>query len=378
MLRDAEYETATEAEIEQNKGQNPDEWSAQWGRLSPESEIRMWDFFGLRPYILKYAPRSGKIIEAGCGLGRYVFYLEKLGLDVEGVDFDGEVIGRLNDWKRQNGFSSNFRTGNVLEMPYEDDSLAGYISLGVIEHFIEGPGQALKEAYRILRPGGVAIITTPSVSFSISYIRLMKRLKSLVKKMLRMPKQEEEFFQYWFRPAKLRRFVENAGFDIALNLGADLMYSLYELGFRPRSENRLTSLVSNLESTKCAQTGAQSLVVALKKADLMHCFLCGELNVTAQEMKTSVPICGKCLEREESGNFSKAERMPFLRDFQINPPVSANHLICDFCEASYKEHPIFENFGFSKNACEGCLENPRVHFDLIENHVQPIWRSRHI
>jgi len=32
-----------------------------------------------RPYILKYMPKNGKIIEAGCGLGRFVIHLMEIG-----------------------------------------------------------------------------------------------------------------------------------------------------------------------------------------------------------------------------------------------------------------------------------------------------------
>ncbi len=61
----------------------------------------MWYFYGIRPWILKYARRSGKLVEAGCGLGRYVFLLNKLGINIEGLDFSEEIIQKLENWKQK-------------------------------------------------------------------------------------------------------------------------------------------------------------------------------------------------------------------------------------------------------------------------------------
>ncbi len=126
----------------------------------------MWDYYGLRPWILKYTPRYGKVCEAGCGLGRYNFYLNHFGIDIVGLDFEKKTIDYLNKWKFKKGFGEvSFIEGDVTHLPFEDNSLSGYISLGVVEHFIEGPQKPIREAYRALRAGGIAIITTPAPSF---------------------------------------------------------------------------------------------------------------------------------------------------------------------------------------------------------------------
>lgn len=52
--------------------------------------------------------------------------------------------------------------GDVLNLPYEDNLLCGYLSFGVVEHFSDGTQKPIAEAYRTLRAGGVAIITTPN------------------------------------------------------------------------------------------------------------------------------------------------------------------------------------------------------------------------
>lgn len=119
------------------------------------------------PYILRYMPRQGRVIEAGCGLGRFVAYLCEMGYEVEGIEINPETVHVVN--RRQP--SLQIREGDVASMPYPDNSVAGVISLGVVEHFIDGPELPLREIQRILRPGAYAVLTVPS----LNHIRRLKR-----------------------------------------------------------------------------------------------------------------------------------------------------------------------------------------------------------
>ena len=109
-------------------------------------------------------PQYGSVLEAGCGLGRYGFYLTELGLKTMGLDFSENVIEEIKLFKKENSLNAKFCQGNVKWLPFKDNILSGYISLGVIDHFIEWPQKALKEAYRILRQRRLAIIFAPSFS----------------------------------------------------------------------------------------------------------------------------------------------------------------------------------------------------------------------
>ena len=112
---------------------------------------------------LKYAPSHGKFLEAGCGVGQYVLYFKKLGFDIRGIDISKETIGKSSKDALELGFGSDlFEMGDLRKLPYESNSLSYYLSMGVVEHFKEGPMDALTEAYRVLKPGGVAYIATPT------------------------------------------------------------------------------------------------------------------------------------------------------------------------------------------------------------------------
>ncbi len=363
-------------------GQDEIVWSNEWEKLTPESEIQMWDFFGLRQWISKFIPRYGKTIEAGCGLGRYVFYFSRMGIDIDGIDFSLRTIEYLNRWKMENGFDVIFKNENIVNLGYDDDSLSGYISLGVIEHFIEGPEKVLNEAYRVLRPGGIAIISTPSISFYIFYQKLKKLIKNTAKTILIQKKSEEPFFQYWYRPRKLKKFIESTGFKVSIYRSADLFYAFCELGnysLKYINENSFGYRFANKNETSFLRfLGAQSITISVKVADKMFCFLCGEYSAKETSLRYfDVPICTTCADKKISDYYRKNKIAKYCTSYIMNPPIkSICKSICDFCHKEYTTDKIFEDYGFCKNVCNDCLKIPINNIILTNDYVKPIWRKR--
>jgi len=119
------------------------------------------------PYMLRYLEKRGPILEAGCGLGRFVIFLEQQGFeDVSGIDTSPKAVGIV----KRIAPNVNVLCGDVSSLPFEDSSIRGIVSLGVVEHFEEGPHTALQEFRRVMMPGATAIITVP-------YLNLVRRFK---------------------------------------------------------------------------------------------------------------------------------------------------------------------------------------------------------
>lgn len=366
-----------------NTGQDKKVWTESWEKYSVESLIQKWDYWGLRQWILKYTPRFGKSLEAGCGLGRNNFYLESLGIDIDGLDFAGETISNLNLWKEKTGYYSNFIQGDITKLPYPDSSLSGYLSFGVIEHFIEGPHEALTEAYRVLRPGGIAIISTPGVSFNIFYFKLKNQLKRIIKKILFIESPPSPFFQYWYNIHKLKKFVEKAGFYVSRYSSADLMYAFCEAGgFTDKwvkkgsfgywfSQQNETSILKFL--------GAQSITISVKLAPVMHCFCCGEISANPESLHMyDVPVCKVCSDNRNDlvGLYVKKRKVSFAQPYIINPPIlKPKEKRCGFCDKDYTTDLLFEDFGFNRTVCKSCLKKPEVNILLSNLNVKPVWRD---
>ncbi len=370
----------------ENKGQNTEEWSKFWDGKTPEYEIQMWDYYGLRSWILKYTSRFGKVCEAGCGLGRYVFYLNKLGIDIEGLDFEQRMIDLLNEWKRKNDYEQvSFIHGDVTKLPYYSDSISCYISLGVVEHFIDGPHVALKEAYRVLRPGGIAIITTPSVSWHVFYRKYIKnRVKNIIKTIIDREISKPAFFQYWYSPQKLKKFVEESNLYVSRAQGADLLYSFIEAQkykIDHWHEKSLPIIMSNkYEGSLLSNLGAQSITISIKLEEIMYCFLCGELNAKKTSLVNyDVPICDVCVlhKYELAGYYRKGEKVKYHAPYKVFPPIKPHiEKTCEICGEKFISDKIFEDLGFTKNICPEDIQKPANNIKLANTSIQPIIRRR--
>ncbi len=365
-----------------NLGQKPETWDDFWKGISPLSEIQMWDYYGGRQWITKYVPRNGKTIEGGCGTGRYIFYLSRMGIDIEGLDFSDEVLVKLKETAANFGTSVVLTKGDVTALPYPDNALSGYISLGVMEHFIEGPHKAIAEAYRVLRPGGIAIITTPNKSFFIRYRNFKKQLKNAAKYLLGIKQKPETFFQYEYSPKQLKKFLELQKFYVSRVHGCDLLYPFVEIGNFSGNNIQKGSFAywfaNCFENTPLQYYGAQSITVSVKIAPVMHCFLSGKPNAYPQSLeKYDVPISEEMQKSPLAALYLKNRRVKYAEKYIINPPyLNPQKQICNYTGEKYVTDPLFENFGFNVPVSPTAIKDINVNIDLCCNHIKPLWRKR--
>lgn len=117
----------------------------------------------LKPYVVSKEWIRGDLLEVGCGEGRGIPWMLPHIASYSAIDKISEAIEVLKG-KYPVG---KFVAGNLPPLPYEDNSFNAVISFQVIEH-IEDDAFFLKEIHRVLRPGGVALVTTPNRPMSLS------------------------------------------------------------------------------------------------------------------------------------------------------------------------------------------------------------------
>lgn len=367
-----------------NLGQKSTVWDDWWGGITPLSEIRMWDYYGGRQWISKYTPRYGKSIEAGCGVGRYVFLFKRFGIDIEGVDFSDTVIERLEQVKIEIEPSAVFIKGDVTKLPYSDNILSGYLSFGVVEHFIDGPQKPIQEAFRVLRPGGIAIISTPNISFLIAYRNAMRKMKDMVKKIIGKKIIQPPFFQYEYSAKTLKKYMIDAGFHVSKAESFDLLYSFYELGgFKKSAINKgsIGYFLSNLlENSPLKRFGGQSITISVKVAPQMYCFLSGEFDATPDSLELfDVPISKKMQNSELAKFFLKNSSPKFDCKYEIEPKLKIGKTaVCSETGKEYVFDPIFENFGFNSPISPEILKSPQINIKHSIINLKPVWRNRNV
>jgi SAM-dependent methyltransferase len=118
----------------------------------------------LKAYIAAKPWISGHLLEIGCGEGRGVEQLLPLSESYIGLDKIAEVIEML----RAKFPNVDFRKAVIPPFDgFFDESFDTIVSFQVIEH-IANDRLFLKEIYRLLKPGGKAIISTPNNSHTLS------------------------------------------------------------------------------------------------------------------------------------------------------------------------------------------------------------------
>jgi len=160
-------------------------WSEAWEKseYTIEEKIDKDRWHGLvyskqLPYILKLTPKGSKIFEAGCGLDQWVIYLRSVGYDITGVDYSEKTIARLREIYPQ----EKFEVGNILDLKYSDQTFDAVLSWGVVEHIREGPQEALRESYRILRKNGMLYITVPAHRMLQTFLCPLVGIKRFLRK----------------------------------------------------------------------------------------------------------------------------------------------------------------------------------------------------
>jgi ubiquinone/menaquinone biosynthesis C-methylase UbiE len=103
--------------------------------------------------------RGKRVLELGCGPGRYVALLANLGFDVVGAD--PCPAANFPTWKLIASHQEvEFRDRVCAEdLPFEDNSFDQIACLGALLYFSD-PSRALSEMRRVLKPGGRLIMRT--------------------------------------------------------------------------------------------------------------------------------------------------------------------------------------------------------------------------
>lgn len=156
-------------------------WDAFWRHYNEhvptiEEEFEMWGAYHQHRHemrydlvadeVRKYLSTGGRVLDVGCGSALVADRIRDVDATYVGFDFGGHHIeyaakkyADITDRK----LGTVFARGDAQLMPFADSSVDVVVFSEVIEHLLQ-PELAVWEVARVLKPGGVLVMTTNNAS----------------------------------------------------------------------------------------------------------------------------------------------------------------------------------------------------------------------
>jgi len=125
--------------------------------------------FQMRQCVLEKCLRGENLtgtlwLDAGCGTGTLARWLAGRGCGVLGVDAAPEMVAAANqslEFESHSDRLSFVRVSTLARLALDDSSLDGILCSSVLE-YLPDPGACLTEFARVLKPGGLLLVSVPN------------------------------------------------------------------------------------------------------------------------------------------------------------------------------------------------------------------------
>ena len=155
-----------------------------WSRFAKDFETRNAyvvgkEDFSLIKQTLAEEKNLGEVLELGCGNGTYSLLLANHASHLWATDFSDEMLAVA-----RNRFGSDARLTvekqNCFQTSYPDNRFDTVVMVNLL-HIIPDPGKALREAWRVLKPGGRILIlsfTTAGMTLWNKFLMIGRYLRT--------------------------------------------------------------------------------------------------------------------------------------------------------------------------------------------------------
>jgi 2-polyprenyl-3-methyl-5-hydroxy-6-metoxy-1,4-benzoquinol methylase len=193
---------------------------------SPEAVHR---FRSIRDTVMRLNPRLAdlrpcEVADIGCGAGTQSMIWAELGCKVHGIDVNKPLLELARQRAAKAGSGIDFVLGSAVSLPWPNEYVDVCLAVELLEHVGDWES-CLKEASRIVRPGGVLFLSTTNVLCPIQeefnlplyswYPGAVKRYCEKLAKTTRP--QLANYAKYpaenWFTFYQLRDFLKFQGFQ---------------------------------------------------------------------------------------------------------------------------------------------------------------------
>lgn len=153
------------------------------------------------------------VLDCGCGMGVYLMMMGRLRrLNLIGVDGDRE---RLR-WAEREQVPANLSEVDIHQMPFADASFDKVLMSEVLEH-LQDDRRALREIWRILKPGGILAISVPHANYPFWWDPINKTIEAFGGQPITSAGPITGIWsnhERLYLPEQLREVVDEAGFAV--------------------------------------------------------------------------------------------------------------------------------------------------------------------
>lgn len=203
-----------------------DYWASAWGSKPDEAAV-----------LERYLEPGHATVEAGTGNGRMLFQLRERGFEeLAGFDFVPELIAAAR--ATEGAEDIDFDVADARSLPYDDGRFGQAIYLSQIPSLFESPDEraaVVREAHRILKPGGRAIFSFLSYEARrsdwryrpfLAYLAALRALRRSGRSHRLLPRlrasgrftagalRDQGPHMYWYETAEAEDELRRAGFEL--------------------------------------------------------------------------------------------------------------------------------------------------------------------
>jgi ubiquinone/menaquinone biosynthesis C-methylase UbiE len=189
------------------------------------------DFRALARQLAQQLPPDAAVLEVAPGPGYFAIELAKLGgYDITGLDISQTFVKIARQKAAQADVQVDFRHGNASAMPFKSETFDFLLCRAAFKNF-GAPLGALREMYRVLKPGGRALIidlrkdaSNESVARAVDEMRL-----GTVNSILTRLTFRHMLLKRAYTRADIERMVSETRFDGSqirvVNIGLEILLS---------------------------------------------------------------------------------------------------------------------------------------------------------
>jgi ubiquinone/menaquinone biosynthesis C-methylase UbiE len=172
------------------------------------------EFTTLAQRVASRLPHSSTVLEVAPGPGYFCIELARLGpYSITGLDISHTFVEIAGKKAAEAGVHVDFRQGNASSMPFPHDTFDFLLCRAAFKNFGQ-PVRALQEMYRVLKPGGRALIidlsrdaSPESMNHHVDTLGLTTVNKVLTKLIFRLSLRRSAYTKEQFR-----QMIEQAQF----------------------------------------------------------------------------------------------------------------------------------------------------------------------